>query len=194
MIIDISQEILGCKVYPGDTGPKLLRQMDMHKGDLYNLSAFEMGCHNGTHIDAPAHFFADGDTVDKLLLESCVGKCYVAWHNGDITATGAAQIMEKRKSAGAGRRILIGGECVVTESAAQVFADNNILLIGNESQSVGPENAPMAVHKILLGQSIVLLEGVVLENVAEGVYFLSAAPLNIAGAEGCPCRAYLIKE
>lgn len=194
MIIDISQEILSCKVYPGDSTPKLIKQMDMNKGDLYNLSDFEMCCHNGTHIDAPAHFFANGATVDNLLLENCVGKCYVAWHNGDVTATDATNIMEKRKSADADKRILIGGNCVVTADSAQVFADNGILLIGNESQSVGPENAPMAVHKILLSQNIVLLEGIVLENVAEGVYFLSAAPLNIAGAEGCPCRAYLIKE
>ena len=194
MIVDISQEILSCKVYPGDSAPKLIKQMDMGKGDLYNLSAFEMGCHNGTHIDAPAHFFVNGTTVDGLLLESCVDKCYVAWHHGNITAADATQIMGKRKSANADRRILIGGDCVVTAEGAQVFADNGILLIGNESQSVGPENAPMAVHKILLGQNIVLLEGIVLNNVAEGAYFLSAAPLNIAGAEGCPCRAYLIKE
>ena len=194
MIIDISQEILGCEVYPGDTGPKLTKQMDMEKGDMYNLSSIEMGCHNGTHIDAPAHFFKDGKTVESLLLECCVGKCFVAHHNGDVTASCAQDIMKKRKQAGADKRILIAGDCVVTSEAAQVFADNKILLIGNESQSVGPENAPMAVHKILLAQETVLLEGVVLTDVSEGVYFLSAAPLNFKGAEGSPCRAYLIKE
>jgi arylformamidase len=52
----------------------------------------------------------------------------------------------------------------------------------------------MAVHLILLGKGIALLEGVVLSNVPEGHYFLSAAPLNLAGADGAPCRAYLINK
>ena len=67
-----------------------------------------------------------------------------------------------------------------------------ILLYGNESQTVGPEDAPAAVHRIMLGAEIVLLEGIVLEHVPEGVYFLSAAPLNLGGCDGAPCRAYLI--
>ena len=52
----------------------------------------------------------------------------------------------------------------------------------------------MEVHKILLGAEIALLEGIVLKDIPEGRYFLSAAPLNLAGADGAPCRAYLMKE
>ena len=51
----------------------------------------------------------------------------------------------------------------------------------------------MEVHLILLGAEVVLLEGIVLENVPEGKYFLNAMPLNLAGFEGAPCRAYLIE-
>ena len=50
----------------------------------------------------------------------------------------------------------------------------------------------MEVHLILLGKGIVLLEGIELSEVSEGRYFLSAAPLNLGGADGAPCRAYLI--
>ena len=82
----------------------------------------------------------------------------------------------------------------LTEDAAKVFADHRILLFGNESQTVGPEDAPMAVHKILLSREIALLEGIVLKDVPEGRYFLSAAPLNLAGADGAPCRAYLMEQ
>ena len=80
----------------------------------------------------------------------------------------------------------------MTLEAAEVFAQSGIWLLGNESQSVGPEHAPMEVHKILLSRDIVLLEGVVLTGVPEGRYFLSAAPLNLAGADGAPCRAFLM--
>ena len=65
-------------------------------------------------------------------------------------------------------------------------------MLGNESQTVGPEDAPMEVHLILLGAGVILLEGIRLAEVTEGVYFLSAAPLNLAGADGSPCRAILI--
>jgi arylformamidase len=51
----------------------------------------------------------------------------------------------------------------------------------------------MEVHKILLGADKVLLEGVVLTAVEEGKYFLSAAPLNLGGCEGAPCRAVLVR-
>lgn len=85
-----------------------------------------------------------------------------------------------------------GGDGEVSAEAAKVFAESNILLLGNESQTVGPENAPMEVHLILLRAGTVLLEGIRLAEVSEGVYFLNAAPLNLSGADGSPCRAILI--
>ena len=191
-IIDISQEIMSCKVYPGDPAPKGERLVSMDRGDVYNMSAFSMCAHNGTHVDAPFHFINEGKTIDQMLPESFVGLCYVARHNGEVTADDAVEIMEKAVNNGAAERILIAGDAVVTAEAAEVFADHNIKLIGNESQSVGPENAPMKVHKILLSKEIVLLEGIVLDGVKEGKYFLSALPLNIKGFDGSPCRAYLI--
>ena len=76
--------------------------------------------------------------------------------------------------------------------AAKVFASSNILLLGNESQTIGPQSTPMAVHLALLSADVILLEGIRLAEVPEGIYFLNAAPLNLAGADGSPCRAVLI--
>ena len=73
-----------------------------------------------------------------------------------------------------------------------MFADKGILLFGNESQTVGPEDAPKQVHLTMLGKEIVLLEGIRLSEVEDGVYMLNAAPLNLGGADGSPCRAVLI--
>ena len=89
---------------------------------------------------------------------------------------------------------MIAGTATVTDEAAEVFANAGICLLGNECQTVGPENAPMQVHKTLLEKNIALLEGIVLTDVPEGRYFLSAAPLCLAGADGAPCRAYLIEK
>lgn len=190
-IYDISQEIFSCKVYPGDPKPEKQTLHATARGEAYNLTAFSMCAHNGTHVDAPFHFLEDGKTVDKIPLSAFVGDCYVARHTGDVTATDAESILQD--AAGA-QRILIAGKAVVTEEAARVFAASDICLLGNESQTVGPEDAPMPVHLILLGKGIVLLEGVVLTDVPQGHYFLSAAPLNLQGADGAPCRAYLIEK
>lgn len=190
-IYDISQEVFSCAVYPGDPEPQMQRLSSTDVGELYNLTAFAMCAHNGTHIDAPFHFLPGGKTVEQMELDTFVGECYVACHRGDVNAADAQAILEK---AGGSERILIAGPVTVTAEAAEVFASGGIKLLGNEGQTVGPENAPMQVHLILLNRGIALLEGIVLKNIPEGKYFLSAAPLNLAGADGAPCRAYLMKQ
>ena len=193
-IYDISQEVFGCQVYPGDPTPEKKRLKSIEEGDLYNLTSFSMCAHNGTHIDAPFHFIQDGKTVDEISLESFVGMAYVAEHHGIVTGDHAAEIIRKAKKQNpeAAKRILLKGDAEVSLEAAKVFASFDILLLGNESQTVGPKNAPMAVHLALLGADIILLEGIRLSAVPEGVYFLNAAPLNLSGADGSPCRAVLI--
>ena len=188
-IYDISQEVFSCAVYPGDPRPEKQLVYSTGEGDLYNLTTFAMCAHNGTHVDAPFHFLHNGKTVDRMDLSVFVGECFVARHRGDVTAADAEEIL--RKAAGA-QRILIAGKVTVTAEAAEVFGAGGIKLLGNEGQTVGPEDAPMQVHLILLGKEVALLEGIVLTGVPEGRYFLSAAPLNLGGTEGAPCRAYLI--
>ncbi len=195
-IYDISQEVFSCQVYPGDPAPKKKELSSIQKGELYNLTEFSMCAHNGTHIDAPRHFIKDGKAVDEISLDAFVGMAYVAEHRGVVTGDDAIEIIKKGKAQNpeASKRILIKGDIEVSLEAAKVFASSSILLLGNEPQTVGPQNAPMAVHLVLLGADIVLLEGIRLTEVSEGVYFLNAAPLNLAGADGSPCRAILIER
>ncbi len=194
-IYDISQKIFGCNVYPGDPIPEKTSILDMERGDIYNLSSFNMCVHNGTHIDAPSHFIKKGNNVEDICLDRFIGVTYVAEHNGDVTAEDAISIIEKARECDrrSTKRILLKGNAVVTAEAANVFAEAGLYLLGNESQSVGPENAPMEVHLILLKHEVVLLEGIRLAEVQEGAYFLSAAPINLNGCEGAPCRAVLIE-
>ncbi len=192
-LIDISQEVLSSRVYPGDPAPKAETLLRMEEGAACNLSAFSMCAHNGTHIDAPYHFFREGKTVEALGLEPFVGPCWAARCEGELSAADAREVLRRATAEKAERRILIAGRATVTAGAARVFAEAGLLLLGNESQTVGPEAAPAEVHRLLLGRGTVLLEGLVLAGVREGAYFLSAAPLKLAGFDGAPCRAYLIE-
>ena len=195
-IHDISQELFGCEVYPGDPSPVMDRVMSITNGDICNLTSFSMCAHNGTHVDAPFHFIEDGKAIDQISLERFVGPCYVAEHEGDVSAEDAEKMLAAAKAldSSCSRRILIKGNATVTSAAAKVFASDNILLIGNESQTVGPVDAPAEVHYILLGAEAVLLEGIRLANIREGRYFLCAQPLNLGGCDGAPVRAILIGD
>ena len=193
-IYDVSQEVFSCQVYPGDPSPERKILSSMQSGDLYNLTAFGMCAHNGTHIDAPCHFIKDGKTVDEISMEAFLGKAYVAEHSGIVSRSDAENIIKKARAQDleSAKRILIKGDAELSLEAANFLAMSDILLFGNESQTVGPKNAPMAVHLALLSANVILLEGIRLSGVPEGVYLLSAAPLNLAGADGSPCRAVLI--
>ena len=193
-IYDISQEVFNCAVYPGDPQPIREVKLKISEGAICNLTVFEMCAHNGTHVDAPYHFLDGEETIDRVPLDKFIGYAYVAEHDGDITAEVAERILKDAKTAGecAAERILVKGNAVMTKEGAEVFAKAGIKLFGNESQTVGPLDAPMEVHLVMLGAKIVLLEGIRLAEVPVGVYLLNAAPINLGGSDGAPCRAVLM--
>ncbi len=194
-IYDISQELFTCVVYPGDPAPEKSSVLSIQNGDVCNLTKFSMCAHNGTHLDAPYHFIDEGKKVDQLDLSKVIGNAYVALSDIDITAELAEAIYSRASSLDpeAAKRILIKGRGVVTAPAARLFADKGVHLIGTEYQSVGPADAPREVHLILLSREVVLLEGLRLGDVPhDSIYLLNAAPINLGGCDGAPCRATLI--
>lgn len=195
-IFDISQEVFSCDVYPGDPSPERIELSRIRNGCNFNLTGISMCAHNGTHIDAPFHFYDNGKTVDRTDLNAYIGRCFVSFAEGALTADAAGEIIENAKKADpeSAKRILIGGSMYVTLDAAKVFSQERVLLLGNESQSVGPVDAPAAVHYELLASDVALLEGIRLAGIPGGVYWLNAAPLNLGGSDGSPCRAVLISD
>lgn len=194
MIYDISQPLFESVVFPGDPAPERKTLASIQQGDLYNLTWLSLCAHNGTHVDAPFHFVQEGRGIDQVPLERFIGPAYVEGHEGDLTAQDARALLQRAAKAypGAEKKLLIRGKAVVTLEAARVFAAAGIDLVGNESQTVGPEDGPRDVHLVLLGAEVVLLEGIRLAAVPDGAYFLNCAPLNLTHADGSPCRAVLI--
>ena len=194
MIYDITQPLYECVVFPGDPKPEKTIVMSIDKGDICNLTSISLCAHNGTHVDAPYHFINDGKGIDQVSLEKFIGPAYVCGHEGDVTAEDAQRMLKKAQEsyAGSEKRILIKGKATVTLEAAKIFAQAGVDLVGNESQTVGPEDGPMEVHLVLLGSEVVLLEGIRLANVPDGAYLLNCAPLNLTNTDGAPCRAVLM--
>lgn len=190
-MIDISRGILTCDVYPGDPAAKLRRFKDIGEGDDYNLSVLVAGLHNGTHIDAPLHFFNDGDSIDNIELDTFIGPCSVIETPAGLL-TGAD--VEKLFPRVCDRVILKGkGRTFIHPSAASEIAFRGCKLLGIDSLSIEPTDSDGSAHRFLLGENVVLLEGLDLSEVNEGEYFLAAQPILVEGAEAAMCRAVLLK-
>jgi len=187
-MIDITQELFSCKVYPGDPSPQktLVRQMPKDGCNLTNMS---LCVHNGTHIDAPSHFIEGGKTIDQLPLEIFYGDCVVLECQGVVEAYDIQSLLDEQVE-----RLLLKGDCQLSEEAAEAIARSYVCLIGIESQSIDSAGAGAKIHRILLGEGIIPLEGLRLSHVKPGEYILSAFPLHLAGCEGSPVRAILIEE
>lgn len=186
-IYDISQELFNSQVYPGDLSPARDQVQAIASGDSCNLTNITMCAHNGTHIDAPYHFYEDGRTIDRLDLQKTIGPAQVIAFEGNLTGADIDRLLPPGT-----KRVLLKGKAIITLEAAKALNSRHIELIGVESQTVGPEDAPMAVHLELLKQEVALLEGIRLGKVPEGIYLLNAAPINLGGADGAPCRAVLL--
>jgi arylformamidase len=50
---------------------------DPSKGDRVTMFQINVNVHNGTHIDAPRHFIADGITIDNMSLDVMIGEARI---------------------------------------------------------------------------------------------------------------------
>ena len=96
-IYDISQEVFQCAIFPGDEAPERRVVETIDGGSICNLTVFSMCAHNGTHVDAPYHFYNEGKTIDQLDLERVVGECFVTFCEGLVTAAKAKEILNNAK-------------------------------------------------------------------------------------------------
>ena len=184
--------LLGTMPVFGTGTPDLQKLVDGTAAYQLSTISFEHGCEWAIMALARGGCQVPEGSYDRYWLDM---KEDVAQHEGNVTAQDAESILERAAAAfpEARNRILIKGKATVTLEAARAFAEAGVDLIGNESQTVGPEDAPMAVHLVLLGAEVVLLEGIRLTKVPEGVFLLNCAPLNLTETDGAPCRAVLME-
>lgn len=189
-IFDITPEIFSAPVYSGDEPPQLRQICSMKDGCEYNLSSLSMSAHAGAHIDAPLHYIENGSAISELKAEKFIGSCTVVSASGPITA----QWVERNLPWNC-RRLLIkcGGGGYLMNNAVYELCRFNLELIGIDSLSVASPENEGTVHRELMYNDIAVLEGICLDDVEDGEYFLFAAPLKAARAEAAPCRAVLIK-
>jgi len=175
----------GMPSWPG-TPPPTQRWLErIQHGDACDVSAWTLGAHAGTHLDAPSHFIPAAADLEALGLEPLVGPCVVV--NGVDAACRAES-----------PRILVRGAGVgLTLAGARSLVRNGVKLIGTDALSIESSasvDAGAPVHKTLLAAGVAILEGLNLSGVTDGAYFLVALPLRLQHAEASPVRAILLPE
>lgn len=191
-IIDISRDIFNTPVYPGDPEPYIDVIKRIKDKESCNLTAFYSCLHTATHIDAPLHFLDGANSIDKVPLELLIGECTVIEvPSGAITG----EYVENKFPRGK-KRLLIkgGGNAAFIESGAAAAAEAGVKLIGIDRNSIGLKGQQEGAHKAFAYNNSVILEGLNLEHVEPGVYFLVALPIKISGVEASLTRAVLIAD
>jgi arylformamidase len=196
-------------VYAGDAPLKFLFLKDMRKGDILTLSAYSLGAHSGTHIDAPMHFVLNGAPIDQVALDPLIGAARVIEIPDSVRAIDAAEL--NRHDWRGAKRVLFRTRSTlrgwmdspefhrdfayIAPDAAQLLADAGVVLVGVDYISAEQFGAPAPqTHQILLGHKIPIVEGLDLRPVAAGDYDLIVLPLKVAGHEGAPARAVVRKR
>ena len=190
-------------VWPGDNRFNRIVQTSIANGDDLNVSAVEMNCHNGTHLDAPFHSAPAGASIDELDPAMFVGPARVVAYDGEthiepadvkkMNLEGVERVLFKtRNSSFWGDPDFHEDYVGVTAPAARVLVDLGVRLVGIDYLSVGPfDRDLLETHQTLLGHGVVVLEGLNLRDVEPGGYELIALPLKIAEGNGSPTRAIL---
>ena len=120
---DISRDALTTPVFEGDPPTEVRQLQSIDEMDVCNLTAVSMTTHAGTHIDAPLHFWEDGQSIDMLRLNTFYGKCTVIAVQGVLTGADMDRLLPYCK-----RRVLFrgNGKTFLSLSAAQVLADSKV--------------------------------------------------------------------
>jgi len=166
-------------------------------------SNISFGMHTGTHMDMPMHFVKNGKTVDTLDLNRVITSCKVI----DLTYINESITSEdlKKKNIEEGDFILFKTKnsfsnvfdfdfVYLSYDGAEFLNEINIIGVSIDSLGIERSQPNHPTHKILLENEIIIIEGLRLKGIEEGVYKLIALPLKLKGVEASPIRAVLIKD
>lgn len=179
------------------------------KEDGWNAANWTLYSHSGTHADAPIHFEASDETIDRMPLPRFMGKAKVVKIDNTQPRQWLvpADIGKSSESIAAGDCVLLhtgwsqhldnpqiyrDGLPRISDELAQWFVDRKVKLIGVEAPSVADVNdiaEVTRIHKIILGAGITIVEGLCNLDLLNPEVFFMALPLKLEKGDGCPVRA-----
>lgn len=202
-VYDITQPIRpGIPVWPGDTDYREERVWAIDPSCPVNVSRLTLSTHTGTHADAPLHYDDAGAPIGSVDLETYLGPALVLHLPPGLERVEASHLAG-RVSAGTHRLLLrtydrfphAAWDSAFTAMAADAIewlAGQGVRLIGVDAPSLDPQTSKtLDAHMAVRRHGMAILEGLVLDNVPEGVFELIALPLRLSHADASPVRAIL---
>jgi arylformamidase len=199
---DISPAIgPGFPVFPGDTPFAQRWTWTLDERCLVNVSELTLSPHTGAHTDAPLHYDARGASIAEVELATYLGHCRVV----HVIGVGALVQPEHviSRLAGTPPRVLLrtyartpghwdAAFTAIAPDTIDALHAHGVRLVGIDTPSLDPETSKsLESHQRVRRHGMAILEGIVLDDVAEGDYELIALPLKIAGCDASPVRAVL---
>ncbi len=201
---DISRTMFpGMAVWPGDAGFELKPTGSLTDGGPVNTTSLSFSAHTGTHVDAPYHFTEDGMTLEQIDPAVYWGPAQVVSvikESGALTPADfaghdlgrAPRLLVRSKASLSDPRVFQPDFVYPSPELAHHLGEMGIVLYGTDAPSVDGFNADsLSGHHALQRNGILILEGLDLSDVPDGLYELAAFPLKILGGDGCPVRAVL---
>lgn len=190
--------------------PEFTRLYSLAEGADYNVSAWRLHAHTGTHVETGLHYMSGGETIDEVEIERLVGPARVLDLTGfegeeigpdDLRAAGyegQERVLLKTANSACAIRELVKRESWVGlgTAAAELLAESGTRLLGVDYLSVetpaGEGSGDWPTHQVLCGAGLLLLEVVDLDGVDPGDYLLACLPMKLEGGEAAPARVVLI--
>ena len=207
-VIDLTHTITpDMPVYPGTEPPKFLPANSYEK-DGFRETLLQMYTHTGTHMDPPAHLFADRTTLDQFPASQFIGKALVI--DCRDLAEGSAITMKKLRKTGGkadradfllfnlgwdkrwGTEDYFGDYPCLDDETLEHIIRGNYKGIGFDVIGLDPiADGNLTRHKKLFRERDILnIENLKnLELCGEELFWFSCFPLKIENADGSPIRA-----
>src|SRR6266567_4514306 len=174
--------------FPGDPPVRIDPVTRISKGDSANVSHISMSSHCGSHIDVSLHYNDHGVSVDHLPLTLLMGNALVADLRGHTEID--AKALARLPLAGVERLLLRTDNSLLWDREG-FLVEKKVRLVGIDYLSIERFDGDGEVHRLLLGNGTVVLEGLNLDGIEGGEYELICLPLKIKGGDGAPVRAIL---
>jgi arylformamidase len=198
----------GMPVFPGLPEPSF-EPIAKVEEDGYAMTRYSMLNHIGTHVDAPAHQIAGGDTLDEIGLERLVTDALTIdvsrrRPHGPIPLAELEPHLDKIRqddivllysdnARNYGSDAYWTGWSYPDADAARALIERGVSAIGFDGPSADPvDSTTFDLHRIWLGAGRMILENVSnLDQLPERAQVV-VAPMRVAAANGAPARIFAL--
>ena len=203
-MIDLTQHLEnGMPRYPGDLEPSF-EDTARVEVDGFAMSEYRLSNHLGTHVDAPSHQIAGGDTLDDIGLERLVTDAltldFREHARGALTLVDLEPHLEKLEPGDLlficsgndrnwGSDAYWSGWCYPDAQASRAIIDRGVSGVGFDGPSADPvETEAFELHRVWLGAGRLIVENLCnLDRLPERSRVV-VAPMKVRAANGAPAR------